>query len=58
MKLSFHPERSNDRYPAGYWYASTDNGDHDADGTTPLDAVSALASTLERELNEWEHPKP
>lgn len=53
MNLSFHlPAQGDDasiheRYPHGYWYASTDDGDFDADGPDPLSAVSALVLAME-----------
>jgi hypothetical protein len=50
MKLSFDPNPS-DQYPHGYWYACTDNGDHDAVGVTPLNAVTALVEELEDWFN-------
>ena len=39
-------------YPHGYWYASTEDGNFDADGATPLDAAAALVDVLENALTE------
>lgn len=51
MKLMFDPKPSGG-YPHGYWYAVTDDGGYDADGATPLDAVSALAMQLEEKVGD------
>lgn len=47
MRLLYDPNPSR-RYPNGYWYARTDDGDYDADGDTPLNAVTALCIVLEK----------
>lgn len=44
MNLTFHPKKGGS--PA-YWYAETDDGGHDGDGATPLDAVCALVAQME-----------
>ena len=46
MKLKFDPNPSN-RYPHGYWYASTDDAEYGEVGVTPIDAMSALVIAME-----------
>ena len=52
MTLTFDPKPSN-RWPAGYWYARTDDHPYldraEGVGDTPLNAVTALALALEAE---------
>ena len=55
MKLSFDPADS-PKYPYGYWYAQTDDGDYDADGTDPLAAITSLVEVLEERLREVTGP--
>lgn len=50
MKLKFDT-RPSGIYRHGYWYASTDNDEFDADGQDPLEAVTRLAIVLEEELS-------
>lgn len=54
MILTFHPAKGghdNTRYPHGYWYAQTTNGDYDADGPTPLAAVCSLIAAMEEDTD-------
>lgn len=48
MRLAFDPNPST-KYPQGYWYAATADGNNDADGATPLNAVCALVAEIEKE---------
>lgn len=43
-----------EKYPHGYWYATTDDDGYDADGATPLEAVSNLAEVLEEAVGRGE----
>lgn len=43
MKLEYDP---NERSPIR-WFATTDDGNYDGAGITPIDAVCALATALE-----------
>jgi hypothetical protein len=47
VRLEFDPAKS-EQYPHGYWLATTNDGDYDADGVTPLEAITTLALTLEQ----------
>lgn len=51
MKLEFYQD-SPSQYQNGYWYASTTDGDYDADGDTPLNAITSLVLVLEEALNK------
>jgi hypothetical protein len=51
MKLEFYQD-SPAQYPNGYWYASTTNGDYDADGDTPLNAITNLVLVLAKALDK------
>lgn len=48
MKVEYVVEDNGQRY----WYAATDQGGFDADGPTPIDAISALCRALEVEVDE------
>lgn len=39
-----------DAFGRSHWYASTQDGQYDAVGNTPLDAVARLAEHLEEDL--------
>lgn len=38
------------KYPYGYWYAVTNDGNWDADGDSPLNAISNLLIEVHEEL--------
>lgn len=44
MKLSYDPFEKSDQK----WDASTDDGDYDASGITPIDAIAGLCEVLEQ----------
>lgn len=39
-------------YPHGYWYARTNDGNWDAVGSTPLNAISNLVAVLHKQIME------
>lgn len=49
--LTFDP-RSSDRYPEGYWYAST--GDYDADGESIEQTLAKLIAVMHKALERSE----
>ena len=56
MRLEFDSAPS-EKYPYGYWYAQTNDGGHDADGASPIQAVTKLAQVLEAALYEERRTK-
>jgi hypothetical protein len=45
-------EHLRQKYPHGYWYVCTDDGNYDADGPDPIGALAAFAAGLEEAVRE------
>lgn len=52
FELSFDEDSQSRRYPQGYWYAVTNDGNYDAAASSPIDALAALVKVLHRALLE------